>query len=190
MKNKNGTLYYTQFDPKWRNEIMTCPTWQRYSKGTLKDDLDPDTWGEFGCLNTALLNCFNDFYIQDMTPKDLNNIIKINNGYEYLKAKENFNDKLSIKNACIGRESFIVWNVIKKILIIKDIIRNYEGIIDILGLANEYFIIKVPFQETGHYSNLIKCPTKKVDDLVEYFDVYDGKIKKPVKVLEIIKIIF
>jgi len=173
MKNKNGIDYYTQTDIRWKNEVMTHAEWQD----------KPDIINDYFCLNTSLLNWYNDFFNENLTPKDLNNLLIKNNGYEYLKAKDIFKgNRNAMYAACYNRESYVVWYVIQSLLKIKQIVRNYTGKIN-LSVNNEYYIIKVPYLGTGHYCNIISSQ-------LDYFDVYDGKIKKPVKVLEVIKIIF
>jgi hypothetical protein len=173
MKNKNGIDYYTQSDLRWKNEVMTHPKWQER----------PDIINDYFCLNTSLLNWYNDYFNENITPKDLNDQLRNNNGYEYLYYKDLYKGNMTeVKKACYNRESYVRWDVIQKLLKIKQIVRNYSGNPNI-SIPNEYYIIKVPYKSTGHYCDLIS-------NRLDYFDVFDSQIKKPVIYLEILQIVF
>lgn len=172
MNNKNGFPYLTQSDSRWANEVMTHPEWQA----------KPDTIKQYFCLNTSFLNCFNDYYKKQLTPSQLNKQLIVADGYEYLKAKRKYKSLDEVKKNCLGRESYVVYETICNILNIRTIDRDYKGLLNV-EYPSTYYIIKVPYQSTGHYCNIISDDKK-------YFDVYDGKIKTPNQVLKIIKITF
>lgn len=172
-ENRNKFPYLTQTDKRWCNNIMTYPEWQ--SK--------PDIIGDYFCLNTSFLNFYNDWFNKQITPEQLNDLIIEKDGYEYLMYKKIYkNDLNKVKNACLNRESFVDVNLVCELLNIKELNRDYKGKLE-LEIPNYYYIIKVPLAETGHYCNIIKND-------YSYFDVYDGKIKKPKKILSVSRIIF
>jgi hypothetical protein len=179
VKNKNGLDYFLQSNSKWKDETMTFPEWQK----------EPDTWGLYGCLGTSSLNIYNDFFKDDVTPTILNENLKKEFGYNYLYYKNLYkNNMKAVYEACYLSESKLRWDVLARLLKIKIFIREWNGLID-LRPTNEYFLIKVPYKKTGHWCFIVSCANKKLDS-IKYFDVYDGFVKKPVNVLEIIKIIF
>jgi hypothetical protein len=164
-----------QTDPLYMNEIMTYPSYQT----------SPDIIKQYGCLLCAKLNAYNLFNKDKihLTIKDFNELIKKHNGYNYLfYMNHNNNDIEKTKKDCFGKESFQIPAVINWILGIKEEYSKYQGIIDIES-ANDYYIIKTPFQNTGHYSLVIEADKT-------YLDSYDGQIKHPTTILDIIKITF
>lgn len=170
-------------------DIMCSPPWQRYTIGKNKGMIDPDYIIEFFCRNTAEANIRNLYFKEDfMTLKNLNEKIIEFNGYYYLywlnKNKGNientYNDMK--KNGLIGKESYVIPSVVNWILGIKKEIPNWKGAIDVKS-KNEFFMIKTPFNTTGHYSMIYK-------NNLDYIDSFDGEKKTPEKILDIIKIIF
>lgn len=172
MNNKNGFPYLTQSDPRWAKEIMTHPEWQE----------KPDAIGQYFCLNTSFLNIYNDYYHQTLNPSLLNKMIIAKSGYYYLKAKKQYKNLNDVKAACFKKESYVDIPTVCELLNIKSIERDYTGKI-VISDPKTYYIIKVPMGETGHYCNIVSEDKK-------YFDVYDGKIKTPNRILSIIKVNF
>ncbi len=160
---------------EFANEIMTFPKWQN----------QPDIIKMYGCLLTAKLNAFNLFNAgkKYLNIKELNDLMIKHKGYLYLfYLDKNNGDIEKTKKDCFGKESFQIPEVINWILGIKSEIKNYSGLIDIKSI-NDYFIIKTPFQSTGHFSLIY-------DINKSYINSYDGKKKQPTTILDIIKITF
>ncbi len=160
---------------EFSNEIMTNPEYQK----------QPDTIKMYGCLLTAKLNAFNLFNKDKkyLNIKELNDLMIKHKGYLYLfYLDKNQGDIEKTKKDCFGKESFQIPEVINWILGIKSESKNYTGLIDIKNI-NDYYIIKTAFQNTGHFSLICK-PDRS------YIDSYDGKIKQPTTILDIIKITF
>ena len=167
--------FYYQTEKENQNIIMTHPHWQP----------KPDTIGEYGCLLIAKLNAYNHKFNQDKQVKELNDEVIANKGYEYLNWLNFYNgDIAKTKVACFGKESFLVREVINRLLNIKGEERNYTGVIDIQS-PTDYYIIRTKHKNTGHYSLVI-------DKDMKYFDSYDGKTITPQKrdILEVIRIRF
>jgi hypothetical protein len=66
-------IYYTQTDVLWKNDIMTEKV------GSWRDLL-----GRWGCLVTSLANSINVLLDKNITPKELNTMIRDNKCYAYL----------------------------------------------------------------------------------------------------------
>lgn len=182
----NNVKMQYQSDPDFKDLIMCQIPWQRDKKG----HLDPDTIGEFFCRNTAELNMFNLFNVgkKYIDIGKLNELIIKHNGYYYLyHLNLNGGDidktyKSMEKLKLIGKESYVIPAVINWILGIKEEIKNYSGEINIKS-PNEFYMIKTPYGDTGHYSMIYK-PDRS------YIDSYDGNPKKPLTILDIIKVVF
>ncbi len=167
--------WYYQRHKDSQNLIMTYPKWQN----------KPDLIQDFGCLLIAYLNAYNKKNNRNMSVRELNDLVIKNKGYNYLKWFDFYNGDLDkTKKACLNTESFLIPEVINKILDITEVKRNYNEIIDIKHPLH-YYIIRTKYNDTGHYS-LITSKTLK------YFDSYDGVYKTPyVKdILEVIRITF
>jgi hypothetical protein len=139
----------------------------------------------YGCLLTAKLNAFNLFNAgkKYLNIKELNDLMIKHKGYLCLFYLDKNNGDIELtKKDCFGKESFQIPEVINWILGIKSESKNYIGSIDIKSI-NDYYIIKTKYNETGHYSLICK-PDRS------YIDSYDGKIKQPTTILDIIKITF
>jgi hypothetical protein len=174
----NNPRLQKQFDEACRDDIMTFPEYQNRS----------DTIGEFGCLLTAKCNAFNLYNFQKpiLTISNLNKKIIENNGYEYLYYKQKFdNDIVKIKQFCFGQESALIPKVINSILGIEEEELNInQNKVNIADTYN-FFIIKMKYKNTGHFSLIMKS------DLT-YFDSYTGIFTKPVieNILDIRRIKF
>ena len=145
----DGMLKNTQTDEKYGNEIMTqCNEKYRVWIDRIK---------RWGCLVTALAN------IIDLTPKELNDIIKENKCYEYLNNP----------NTPENKASFLMLNKLKNILnlsIINDLAyKEYKE-------ADKVFWIARIIHRTGggHYINVIR---KEANTWI-VFDVENGKEKR------------
>jgi len=186
MSNLFGIDISFQSDPRWSGLVLEFPTWQN----------KPDTIGQFGCLLCASLNTYNHHnYITksslpQMTVAELNQKMIDNYGYNYLywmheyAADPDCTEK--VKNACYGREAFLLPNVLDKILGIKQRI-NFTGVVD-LAPVNEYYLLHTNFMNTeaGHWSWLVN------NDGQTIVDSWDG-VKRTYskdKVLGIIKLVF
>jgi len=171
--------FYYQSEIENKNIIMTHPKWQ----------IKPDTIGDFGCLLIAKLNAYNCMFSQDKKVKELNDEIIANRGYEYLRQCEVWRVESGVnyeqvKKACFGKESFLVSEVINKLLKIESEERNYTGMINIQSPI-DFFLIRTKYLNTGHYSLIVNRDMK-------YFDSYNGVMKTPEKqnILEVIRIRF
>jgi hypothetical protein len=139
---------YTQTNNIWSHTIMTgnddAPS--TISKAELSKrwkHINDYLW-RWGCVVTSLSNMKSVY-----TPFTLNQELRENKGYKFLQEKE---------KCPIGQESFIVWDIAKKILDIKDIIFNYEG--PLTNTSKTNYMIRSPFSIedrilSGHYSMLI-----------------------------------
>jgi hypothetical protein len=172
----NGVEMQYQSDPRYSKLVMTHPAWQK----------EPDTIGQYGCLLTAKLNAFNLFNKDKLylTIEQLNDLIIKHKGYKYLFYLEhNQGDLEKTKKDCFGKESFQIPETVNWILGINNEEKKYTGKIDILS-KNDYYIIKTKYQDTGHYSLIVK-------EDKSYLDSYDGIIKPgTTTILDIIKITF
>lgn len=180
----NGVEMQYQLN-EFANEIMTSPPWQKYHHGKLKRGLDPDYIFEYGCLLTAKLNCYNLFHkdYEYMNLKQLNNKMIDQKGYFFLYLLEKYaGDLIKTKDACFGKESFSIRETLNGILGIIHEKEIWKDQIDILS-KNKYYIIRTPYQGTGHYSMII-------DSHCSYIDSYSGKIELPKEILNIYEITF
>lgn len=171
----NGIEMQYQSDPRYSNEVMTFPKWQPL----------PDRIGDYGCLVTAKLNCFNLFKKdkKHYNLKELNDILIQNFGYKYLYYMRLLGNDLNlVKKECFQKESETVNEVINLILGIKHEEYVYTEKIDI-SIPNIFYIVRTIYQNTGHYSMVL-------DNDLSYCDSYNAKYHKPENILNIIKITF
>jgi len=142
-------LKNTQTDKKYGNEIMTQCN-EKY-RGWI------DYISRWGCLVTSLAN------ILDMTPKELNDIIKENKCYEYLY------DKKTVEN----RASFLMLDRLRFIIntsIVNDL--NYKNYYE---EDRTYWIARIIHRSGGgHYVNVLR----KEANTWMIFDVENGKEKR------------
>jgi hypothetical protein len=172
----NNILMQYQNDPLYAGEIMTSPIYQK----------NPDYIRDWGCLLVAKLNAYNLFNKNKnyLNIKQLNDLMIKHKGYNYLfYMSHNHGDVEKTKKDCFGRESFQIPAIINWILSIKNEANNWTGKIDINSI-NDYFIIKTKYKTTGHFSLVVS------GDDNAYLDSYDGNIKHPTTIYDIIKITF
>ncbi|RPJ58255.1 MAG: hypothetical protein EHM12_08200 [Dehalococcoidia bacterium] len=162
---------------EFKDEIMTNPVYQKHSNG--KDD--PDYIYEFGCNLVMKLNMYNLYNKGKdyMTIKQLNDKIKAEKGYAYLYWMDFYNGDIEkVKKKCLGEESFVLPEVINRILGIKRTEHlNVKYPIDIT-IENVFYGVRTLFNETGHYSMV-------VNNHLDYLDSYDGKIKAGKNILNL-----
>jgi hypothetical protein len=165
-----------QSDPRYKDEIMTFPKWQ----------VAPDKIGDYGCLLTAKLNCFNLFNRNKkyLTLKELNDLMIKKNGYNYLFYMKLFNnDEKKSKAVCYQQESCSIPIILNEILGIKDEVQLTAGSHIDIENPNYYYIVRTMYKNTGHYSMVVR-------DNLMYLDSYDCKIKLPENILNIYRLQF
>lgn len=171
-----------QSDPMFSSLVMEHPVWQK----------DPDTVLQYFCWNVAKINCYNHYHekiVKDghfVSIEDMNEAMIADKGYLYLDAMKRCNGNTEeAKKLCLNREAESISSVQNFILDIKEEFHDYKGNID-LNVPNEYYIVKTPFQSSGHYSWLLGV----YDGVVKYLDSYDGVVRTTKTWLDIIKIVF
>lgn len=166
---------FRQTDEAWNKVLMTSPEdlpklskkekdirWDKHSGNTKQGD----TIGRFGCLLTALTNAYN-YYFQDVvTPEYFNAKMRENNGYFALYYDYDCE---------VGQESFLVWDIAKKVFKFKTYKEVDKKEIDI-DHRTKYFIARVPFRPpvimSGHYNLIVGC-----DPHIKHFDSDTGAIR-------------
>jgi hypothetical protein len=137
---------------------QTDPKWAHieYVKGV--------TIGQYGCLITSLTNIlcgqslgYNDY----LTPAVFVELCQNNN--------------------CFDSYGNLLWQPVEKFFLFK-----HSRVKQIFVDQGVHFIIQVPFQNTGHFCNVISRNTNEI----KYFDVYDGKVKLAKDYISIRKIDF
>jgi hypothetical protein len=128
-----------QTDQAWGNLIMT--------EG---DDLWKDRLFRGGSLVTCLANIIQDISDHTFTPEDMNNLLKINNGYKALLTK----------NCLIDEASDIVWCVVEKIMLdlkLEIQINNWKKVDEYEHKRSHYYIAKIKHLVTGedHFINVL-----------------------------------
>lgn len=137
--------YNTQTDLKWKAESMGLPI---------------DTLGRWGCLVTSLSNILQECCQHELSPKEVNDKLKKNNGYKGAKF--------------VGKESFIDWEVTSKLfnlIMIRCPYRIYRSDFN----DGYYFIGRIihPITKAGHYINVIAA----AGVYYSCFDVETGELK-------------
>jgi hypothetical protein len=109
--------------------------------------------GEFGCLLTSISNALCKYQVkyQDyLSPDILNMIVQNNNGYT--------------------ANGLLLWKFLEDFFFFR---HKNIGKQDPVQSEDKQFIIHLPFQNTGHFCNLLDFS----GELYSYFDVYDGEVK-------------
>ena len=169
-------MMYRQTDERWNKELMTMPEDLARLTQREKDirwgyhDKAPqgDTIGRFGCLITALTNCYNYYNKTKKTPSYFNEQMREKNGYFALYYGY---------DCPVERESYIVWDVAQKVFGIKYVkMEVAKNLIDI-GSITKYYIARVPYKPpkimSGHYNTVINYEHK----LVYHHDSDTGVIR-------------
>lgn len=160
----DGIELYTQQGEAWKGEIMTFPTYQD----------KPDILKKYGCLVVAINNAVNLNAGRIVySPKTLNMMIKKKKGYRYLADPEN----------CKGKESYVVWSVVEKLL--NGLVDSaFEGAIEIEH-PDRFYIANVKSGSDSHYCLVLGGEREKI----KYHDSYSGSTKRG-KAYQIIRIEF
>lgn len=142
-----------QIDSRWKDDIMT------------QSDDWIDTLGKYGDLVTCLANIIQFIADKNITPKDINQVIKDLKAYKYLENQ----------NVSKGQASLIIWP--KLIRFYRDSI-DFKLKININEYKNEfdYFYIariKNSFNRDSTYINVFS----KSKSNFWCFDVADGQLK-------------
>lgn len=147
--------YNTQTDMRWANEIMTHPTGQA----------QPDYLWRWGCIVSSLANILQHVSDKELTPKDMNDIIKQIHAYRYLDDPA----------TPINRASEIVWDRIQDYFSSTIKIKTRLNTVNYVSDRDYYFIARVihPLTGGGHYVNVINKTPKHF----YCFDVEDGEVK-------------
>jgi len=161
---------FRQTDPKWKDTTMTDPS--DLPKLEDKEKLlrwgkkGKDTLGRFGCLVTALTNAHNYYYSEVRTPEWFNQKLRDNDGYYVLRDGY---------DCLVGQESFIDWEVAKKVFGFKAFKDVETRIVDILD-EHRYYIARVPYNPpsimSGHYNLIVGNK-----DGIRHFDSDTGAIR-------------
>lgn len=150
--------YNYQRDPIWYDEIMTQATIDTDPEGRRWKDL----LGQYGCLVTALANIIQIFVKKYFSPKDLNDMLKISQGYNYL------NDKTVPEN----QASFIHWPAFQSLFRVVNIQLNRD-ISEYKYCDNCFYIARIIMDGNGHYVNLIA----KTGSFFTIYDTWDDRVK-------------
>ena len=120
---------------------------------------NPDLLGKLGCLVTCFANIMQIATKVEVTPKDFNDMIIKNNGYNYLL----------IKKCPVGTESNLIFSVVEKIMKCK-IKRVDVG--NYVHHNRVFWIARIQKKNTGHYINVLRDYNSKL----VCFDVLDGNL--------------
>jgi hypothetical protein len=141
--------YNKQSDARWKNEVMT------------KSDKWTDYLGVYGCLVSCISNIVSIIQSAIITPKDINDDLKNNNGYFYLK------DETTPEH----RASFLDWEIVQKLYAL-DLTRDLS--VNAYKYEDNFFwIAKVLNYGAIHFINVIA----KQGEFLVCYDVFDGKTK-------------
>lgn len=150
--------YNYQRDPQWDDEIMT--------QADIKTDPEGRRWvdhiWQYGCLITALANIVQIFIKKPFTPKDLNDMLKISEGYNYL------HDKSITEN----QASFIYWPAFQNLFRIVNIQLN-QTIDKYQYRENCFYVARIIMEGQGHYVNIIA----KSGSFFSIYDTWDDRVK-------------
>ena len=108
------------------------------------------TIGKIGCLHTTICNFLNQ-YKYSHTPLTLAKLLQENGGYD--------------------KNGFIIWSVIEKLFNMKQRKFIFPDKPLFKNMYNEFYAIQVPYQETGHFCEVLKTNGKDIT----YFDTYTGE---------------
>lgn len=164
-------ILQTQLMNDNKNIIMTSPEWQK----------KPDYIKDYGCLVISLLNARNLYYNSQIECSKFVQELRISHAFLYDYYSLQTYSTTELQNIVQGSESKLKLDIVEDILNCT-IKRDYQGKINIES-KDKFYLIKTSYKDTGHYSLIIRSD-------FSYFDSYDGKVRSPSHILEVLEITF
>ena len=160
---------YTQTDKRWNYDIMTgfddMPIIKEEEAVKRWGHELNDYFGRWGCLITSLCN-IQKYRGVEMTPKNLNTLLRLNEGYKYLKLKDNCPQK---------QESFAVWDTILKLIGARAVKFNVDKKYIEIKNPLKFYIARIPFNPpkimSGHYNIILG------NNPIMHFDSDTGEVR-------------